>query len=191
MTAAASPEAINVASFDHVLPWTEEEYLELGETPDRVELLDGSLLVSPAPTYRHQNISRRLANVLEPAADAAGLQVFEAVNVRLKRGRIPIPDLVLTQQTDLDQVVGDAQEVQLICEITSPSNSGTDRVLKMHHYAEAGIPWYLLIEPNPIALTLFRLDGDHYVIDAEARPGQPLRMTEPVVLSLDPAVLER
>jgi len=124
---------LSTASFEHILPWTEEEYLELGATPGRVELFDGSLLVSPAPTFRHQRISWRLANALEPAAAMAGLQVFEAVNVRLKRGRIPIPDLVLTRGVELDELVADAETVELICEITSPSNAGTDRVLKMHH----------------------------------------------------------
>lgn len=178
-------------SFEHIFPWTEEEYFALGETSDRVELFDGSLVVSPAPTPRHQAISRRLANLLEPAAHQVGLEVFEAVNVRLKRGRVPIPDLVVVHPINLDDLVIDAAAVELICEITSPSNGGTDRVLKMHHYAEADIGWYLVVDPDPLTLQLFRLDGDKYVEHAVASAGTSIRLAEPVRVEIDPANLER
>jgi Uma2 family endonuclease len=184
--------SLTAAAFEHVLPWDEEDYLALGDTPDRVELFDGSLLVSPAPTFRHQAISRRLANILEPGAAAAGLEVYEAVNVRLKPGRVPIPDIVIVRPVDLDQLVVDVEYVHLVCEITSPSSAGTDRVLKMHHYAEAGIPWYLLVERTPeLRLQLFRWEQGGYVRHAEGLPGAPLRIIEPIQVEIDPATLDR
>jgi Uma2 family endonuclease len=181
-------EAMTVTQFDHVQPWTEEEYFALGETSDRVELFDGSLVVSPAPTPRHQTAARRLANLLE-VASGAGLEVYEAINVRLKPGRVPIPDLVLTSPVDPDTLVVDATDIALICEITSPSNASHDRVLRMHQYAEAGIPWYLLIDPDTSQLLLFQRDGQRYVLHAEGKPGHPLLLTEPVAVEIDATAL--
>lgn len=74
---------MTAAVFGHDGPWTEEEYLSLGKTPQRVELFDGSLHVTPAPTPRHQNISGELRAALRQPARSAHLRVLEAVNVRL------------------------------------------------------------------------------------------------------------
>ncbi|MFD0972184.1 Uma2 family endonuclease [Plantactinospora endophytica] len=172
--------------FSHGGPWTEAEYLAFGETRDRVELFDGSLHVTPAPTPRHQHISRRLGNALEHGAEAAGLHVLEAVNVRLRPGRIPIPDLVVTGEIDFDESVVDGSAVRLVCEISSPGNAATDKVLKMHYYATARIPWYLLVEQETGTLRLHRLDGGHYVEHAVAKPGDTLQLTEPVVAEIRP-----
>jgi len=51
------------------------------------------------------------------------------------------------------------------------------------------IPWYLLVDPQPLSLRLYRLDGDNYVEQASARPGETLRFTAPIVTELDPASL--
>lgn len=174
------------AIFGRGVPMTEQEFLALGETSERVELFDGSLYVTPAPTPRHQVISRRLANLLDPGALAADLTVVEAVNVRLQPGRIPIPDLVVTTDVDLDVLVIDAEAVLLVCEIVSPSNASTDKVLKMHYYAAAGIPWYLLVEQETQALHLYELAAGHYQERSVTKPGDVLRLTEPVVATIVP-----
>lgn len=68
----------------HPGPWTEEELL--AQPPNRrVELLDGSLLVSPAGIGMHQWLSSQLWLVLNTAAPR-GLRALEAVNLRVAPG---------------------------------------------------------------------------------------------------------
>jgi Uma2 family endonuclease len=102
-----------------------------------------------------------------------------------------LADVVVIDAKDPDEMVAEASAVSLVCEITSPSNAGTDRILKMHYYAEAGIPWYLLIDPDPVTLSLYRLEGDRYVAHAQAGPGEVPSLTQPLLVQIDPQSLAR
>jgi Uma2 family endonuclease len=76
---------VSVAVLDHVGPWTEAEYLALGETIDRIELIDGSLLVSPAPSKRHQHQVSLVGEVVSPGNAAADrlvkMQLYAAARI--------------------------------------------------------------------------------------------------------------
>lgn len=160
----------------HSGAWTEEDFLALPEDElQRVELIEGALLVSPHGDVGHQQIASRLWRELDVALPDDIVVVTEA-NVRLPSGSIPIPDLVVT--TDLSEpLVLDASEVLLVAEIVSetPPSQHRDRVEKPALYAAAGIPWYLRVERQPVLeLILFRLDGGAYVEHARVRTGSSL-----------------
>ena len=61
---------MTAVALDHAGPWTEADYHALPETRERIELLDGSLLVAPAPSSDHQQIARaRMPRMLTPAGE--------------------------------------------------------------------------------------------------------------------------
>ncbi len=174
---------------DHPGPWNEEQYFALGETPNRIELIDGGLWVSPAPNKPHQDISFLLMAGIRPSARAAGLRAYEAANVRLGADRIVIPDLVVADTNPKGSVI-EAAEVVLICEIISPSNAATDRLLKMQFYAAAQIGLYLLVEPDladfeSVSLRLFRLEDKHYVEHTTVNFGEILTIDTPFRCVID------
>ncbi len=175
--------------FEHIGPWTEEEFLAL-PLDRRVELLDGALLVSPSARLRHQRLSSRLWAALD-AVVPVGLEVLEAINVRVGPGKILIPDLAVVSAPGLDLTVCEAADVALVVEITSPGNAAADRAVKPQLYAQAGIPHYLRIElsaAGPCAV-VYQLEQDHYVEMARVAPTSPLVLTEPIAIALNLAAL--
>src|SRR5437588_7894965 len=112
----------------HDGPWTIEDVEALPESRShaRFELLaPGALTVSPAPGTEHQRASRALANLLEEAAVAAGVdaEALEAVNVEIPAGRLAVPDIVVVRgeiaETNPTRYKPDS--VLLTVEIVSPS----------------------------------------------------------------------
>jgi Uma2 family endonuclease len=125
------------------------------------EYWDGNVVVRPRETPRHEQCVSALANALR--VGLTDLQVVSGVAVRLGPERIALPDLVVAGPIDLDDPVVDADAVRLVCEVVSPASAVLDRVLKMHGYAAAGIPCYLVAEPDRGALHSHELRGDRYV----------------------------
>ncbi|MCO5992772.1 Uma2 family endonuclease [Actinoallomurus rhizosphaericola] len=167
----------------HDGPWTEEDYLRIPPGGPKIELVDGRLVVSPAPRQAHQRLMRRLANLLEAQAPD-DLAVEVALNVRIGPEKILVPDVVATYEQGDDVLVHDPAEILLVVEVLSPSNN--------HLYSVARIPWYLLVEVDENdegpTIVLQRLGSGHYNEVARATCGQMLKLPDPFG-ELDPGDL--
>lgn len=179
----------------HVGPWTLDDVLALPEdSTQRVELVGGQLMMSPAPGLAHQRASHRLHNVLEQAAEAAGadVEIFEGINVIVPDGLL-IPDLAIVDAAAADEAGAavSAHDVLAVVEIASPSTRVTDRKLKPALYAAAGIEHYWRIELDPAPRLLSgRRAGSSYT-DHEYLAGAIARIEEPFPIAFDPGSLIR
>lgn len=174
--------------------WSVEEYLQLPEAATRIELVDGSLVMSPAPASGHQRIARRLTNLLEDAIPDGWDAVADA-NLRLGPSTVLRPDVMVVTRSD-DVTTFEPAEVMLVVEIVSPGSTRLDRVWKPEMYAAAGIGWYLLVERRrrgtpSLEVIVHRLKDGDYVEHSRVHAGQVLRLTEPFEVSFDPAILQR
>ncbi|WP_189059030.1 Uma2 family endonuclease [Longimycelium tulufanense] len=161
---------------------TVDEWEKLPHDPDgpRVELIDGVLRVSPAPSYAHQAIGDELRTVLATALREHGrhdLRAGTAVGAKIATLHGYIPDvLVLRRQRD-GTVAVVARDLVLAVEIVSPRSRKQDLMIKPTAYAEAGVPHFWRVEPSrgtPPTVHCFELDGDGtYVEQALAGLGEP------------------
>lgn len=186
-------DAVSDTLAGHAGPWTEQDYLALPDSRSRIELLDGALLVSPAPAGLHQLLVRRISFAIESAAPA-GLGVLDAINVRVGANRILIPDIVVLRDACVDKTVFEAADVLMVVEVASPSRPGIDRITKPAAYGKAGIPYYLLVESSDgtvVSMVYALTPTGVYVESARSDPKGLLELRQPFPLSIDLADIRR
>lgn len=127
--------------------WTATDLDNLPDDGLRYEIVDGTLLVSPAPTPFHQRASRRLQRLLEGACPE-GFEVFDApVDWRPDGTTSLQPDLLVVRTADVtrDRLLGTPL---VVVEVLSPSSVRVDRTVKRDRYAEAGVAQYWIVDPG-------------------------------------------
>ncbi len=130
---------------------SEEEFLRLPETLDKVELIDGEVVVSPSPSFYHQEVIGRLSAVLRAWAvrQPKKATIGQApMDVRFAPGRILQPDLfVLFERVPLDHE-GPIERIPELCIEVLSARPSYDRFAKRIVYAEAGVTELWTIEPG-------------------------------------------
>jgi Uma2 family endonuclease len=174
------------------LPWgaplTEDDLATMPDDGHRYELLDGTLLVSPAPIPIHQRCVTRLLVLLD-AARLPGQEVFAApLDVRLSRTTVLEPDVLVARKADLTPARLEGPPL-LVVEVLSPSTRRIDLGAKRLAYEAAGVPAYWLVDPEAPSLTVLELDAGGYVERATVAGDTPFHATFPFDVTIVPTRL--
>ena len=164
-------------------PLTEADLEAMPDDGHRYELIDGALVVTPAPSLRHQAVLRQLTLRLSPQVPPRHTLLFAPFDVGIDEHTVLQPDLLVARDEDLDARRLNGPPV-LAVEVLSPSTRRLDLTLKRARYEAAGCAAYWVVEPEAPAITAWHLLAGEYVETARVRRNQVLEVEQPFPLRL-------
>jgi Uma2 family endonuclease len=131
--------------------WAVEDLLDLPDDGNRYEVLDGELLVTPAPSLDHQRAAFALARLLNDhlAINRVGEAIVSPADVKFSPRRLVQPDVFVIPFAGAGRKAAsfvDVGRLLLAVEILSPSTARADRVKKRRVYREEGVPEYWIVD---------------------------------------------
>ncbi|MEQ9425829.1 MAG: Uma2 family endonuclease [Cyclobacteriaceae bacterium] len=148
---------MQTATIDSTKQWTVEDYLQLEEGL-LAQLIDGEIIMSPAPNLKHQAVLKHLFDLFyDLEKDGLGLTYFSPVDLHIDKTNVFQPDLifVLNDNKDIFSDRGIEGPPDLIVEAISPSNSFIDRNTKKKKYLQFGVKEYWIVDPANETLEIY------------------------------------
>ncbi len=146
--------------------WTYAAYAALPDDGRRYEVMNGVLIMAPAPNLDHQGASTRLVHYLFQLVESAGLgRVFHApCDVELTPERVVQPDVFVVLNANLRKLA--AKKIigapDFVIEIISPGTAIYDRLSKYEAYEQVGVPEYWLVDPEDKSIEVLVLEHGVY-----------------------------
>ena len=158
----------------------------------RYEVLDGTLLVTPAPAWQHQEAQGALFVALWNACPRSEQRVLGApFAVRLTPDTELQPDILVARYEDLTPKNLPTAPL-LAVEVRSPSTALIDLNLKRAVYERHGVASYWILDPDPEkpSLLVFELDAaGRYVEVARVTGDESFTAERPFPVTVSPAAL--
>jgi Uma2 family endonuclease len=169
--------------------WTAAEVRRLNaeSASTRYELIDGELLVTPAPKPRHQLAAAWLFDRISPYVreENVGRALWSPSDLELAPDQLTQPDVFVITLQGVPKVWKEIERLALAVEVLSPSTARYDRTVKRRFYQSAGVLEYWIVDLDSQLVERWR--------PADARPeivtGQldwlPQGAATPLTLTLD------
>lgn len=159
--------------------WTFDELVaELPESNLPTELWDGELILSPAPSFLHQEIVDRFHDCLKAwvRQRRLGKTGVAPLDMVLTTRRATQPDVVFISNERLgiikERIMGAAD---LVAEVLSPGSRRRDRIDKRDLYEQHGVREYWLIDPEAKTVEVLHLESGAYQLVGRWHPGERAR----------------
>lgn len=159
---------------------TYKDYAALPADGKRYELHEGELSMTPAPGSRHQQISANLFMLLRQHVrnSRLGEVLYAPLDCILSDITIVQPDIVYLETARLSAISerGIEGPPTLVVEILSPSTTQIDRSTKRQIYARYGVPFYWIVETDPVGIEVHALSGNAYQLILRASGSSPVSL---------------
>ncbi|MEO8624304.1 MAG: Uma2 family endonuclease [bacterium] len=130
--------------------WTVDDVHALPDDGNRYEVIDGELLVTPSPRWRHQEAVLELATLLRQylKREQLGLALIAPADVIFSRTRLVQPDVFVAPLVNgrRPEQFSDVGRLLLAVEVLSPSTARADRVKKRSLFRDEGVPEYWIVD---------------------------------------------
>jgi Uma2 family endonuclease len=156
---------------------TAAEFMALPETSEPQELIDGEVVMSPAPKDRHQDVVGNAYTLLRGLSGRAGGGAVRMapLDVHLDESNVVQPDVFwVSGESDRCRLGEDGYwhgPPDLVIEVLSPSTARFDRTVKFLLYEKHAIREYWIIQPDLKQIEVWALDGVEYALRGTYTPG--------------------
>ena len=164
----AVPETQRLYTYDELAA-------EMPETNQPHELWDGALIMSPTPSFFHQEIAFRFHRALHDWAVAhnLGKVIGAPIDMVLSPHRAVQPDVAFIARDRLAiiqrVIMGPAD---LVAEIVSLQGRSRDRIEKRDLYEQYGVKEYWIIDPEAQTVEVLALVSGCYELVQRSLPGE-------------------
>lgn len=121
---------------------------------NKYELIDGIVLMSPRPNYKHQEIMGNLYLEIGNYLKDNPCKVFTEAEIELNEDVI-IPDISIICGLENTNFQRYKQAPELVIEILSKSSRYTDGFIKLNKYQMIGVNEYWIVNPKTETITIY------------------------------------
>jgi Uma2 family endonuclease len=140
---------------------TVADYMQMPDDGPRYELIEGELLMAPAPNLFHQRIAFNLTLILGNHVEKKrlGKLYFAPFDVILDEHNVLQPDIIFFSNARASALTkaGATGAPDLAIEIISPGAEKRDRELKRKVFARSGVEELWLVLPDKKRIDIYRL----------------------------------
>ncbi len=157
--------------------WTPDEVRALPDDGRRYEVVLGELLVTPSPSFSHQEAVGQLFRLLSDYTERTGVGhvSMSPADIEPEEGALVQPDIFVGPLPEgrRPSSWADFSRLLLAVEVLSPSTARADRTVKRRLFQRSGVPEYWIVDVDARLVERWRPGDDRPEVLTESLTWQP------------------